>query len=159
MHDYSNETSIPQSELPPGVFPPMPGFTIGDLLNVAWQPVEVLLEQRDIDPGLVRETSIAMASHLYNALEREDAQYQIATWYQKPYDKPEMRERSVEIISEQFGSITLDAVADSLEGSPLLQLGKDFYMQFIELTGNAIRDHILKLNDPAFDPFANREDR
>ncbi|MDH0707449.1 hypothetical protein N5D53_13070 [Pseudomonas sp. GD03862] len=159
MHndDYSDPLSIPADQLPPGVFPPMPGYTIADLLNVAYQPTETLLEKLDIDPGLIRETSIAFASHLYQALERDDIQYQIATWYQKPYDHPEMRVRSVEIIAEQFGIITIEAVADSLEGSPLRQLGKDFFAEYIELAGCAIKNHILKLNDPEFDPFASRE--
>jgi hypothetical protein len=155
--DYSDQLSIPADQLPPGVFPPMPGFTIADLLYVAYQPTETLLEKLDIDPGLIRETSIAFASHLYQALEREDIQYQIASWYQKPYDHPEKRVYSVEIIAEQSGTITVKAVADSLKGSPLRQLGKAFYMEYIELAGYAIKNHILKLNDPDFDPFANRD--
>lgn len=160
MHneDYSDQLSIPAAELPPGVFPPMPGYTIADLLYVAYQPTEVLLEKLDIDPGLIRETSIAFSSHLFSALEREDIQYQVATWYQKPYDTPERRVRSVESIAEESGVITLRAVADSLKGSPLRQLGKDFYMEYVELAGNAIKNHILKLNDPAFDPFASQEE-
>ncbi|AGN83395.1 hypothetical protein N5K35_08640 [Pseudomonas sp. GD03651] len=148
MHDEdsSNEGSGPAVELPPGVFPPMAGYTIGDLLAVANAPFEALLESRDIDPGLIRETVIALAQHLYAAFEREDAQYQIATWYQKPYDQPGKRQRSIEIIAEQFGVITLKATAESLKGSPLLGLGKPFYLSLVEAAGQAIKAHILKLN-------------
>ena len=84
---------------------------------------------------------------MYAAFERNDIQYQIATWYQKPYDHPEMRTRSIEIIAEQFGVIALDAAADSLDGSPLLHLGEAFYGDFMERAGNAIKAHILKLNE------------
>ncbi len=149
MHDDENthQASGPHEELPPGVFPPMPGYTTADLLAVANAPVEALLEERAIDPGLIRETVIALAEHLYAAFERNDIQYQIATWYQKPYDHPEMRTRSIEIIAEQFGVIALDAAADSLDGSPLLHLGEAFYGDFMERAGNAIKAHILKLNE------------
>ncbi|WP_409263417.1 hypothetical protein [Pseudomonas putida] len=134
-------------ELPPGVFPPMPGYTTGDLLAVANAPVEALLEAHKIDPGLIRETVIALAEHLYRAFERDDIQYQIATWYQKPYDEPWMRKRSVEIIAEQFAIVTVEAAADSLDGSPLRGLGKAFFGDFIERAGAAIKAHILKLNE------------
>jgi len=143
---YPEDVPTPHIELPPGVFPPMPGYTIGDLLSVANQPVEALLEAHTIDPGLIRETSLALVSHLYAVFEREDAQYQIATWYQKPYDHPSKRTRSIEIIAEQFGVLTLKAAAESLEGSSLRQLGKDFFMEFVRLAGEAIKEHILKLN-------------
>lgn len=83
---------------------------------------------------------------MYAAFEREDAQYQIATWYQKPYDQPGKRQRSIETIAEQFGVITLKATAESLKGSPLLVLGKAFYMSLVDAAGQAIKTHILKLN-------------
>jgi len=48
MHDDENtrQASGPHEELPPGVFPPMPGYTTADLLAVANAPVEALLEER-----------------------------------------------------------------------------------------------------------------
>lgn len=149
MHDEDKpgEETGPAVELPPGVFPPMPGYTTGDLLAVANAPVEALLEAHDIDPGLIRETVIALAEHLYAAFEREDAQYQIATWYQKPYDEPWKRKHSIELIAEQFGGVVVDAAADSLSGSPLLRLGKEFYGSFIEQPARAVKAHILKLNE------------
>ncbi|MDR6712131.1 hypothetical protein J2W83_001726 [Pseudomonas hunanensis] len=145
--DNIHQASGAGVELPPGVFPPMAGYTTADLLAVANAPVEALLEAHDIDPGLIRETVIALAEHLYAAFERNDIQYQISTWYQKPYDQPSMRTRSIEIIAEQFGVIALDAAADSLKGSPLLHLGEAFYGRFMECAGNAIKAHILKLNE------------
>lgn len=148
MHDEGSLTIANGAavELPPGVFPPMAGYTIGDLLAVANAPFEALLNNHDTDPGLIRETVTALAQHLYAAFEREDAQYQIATWYQKPYDQPGKRQRSIETIAEQFGVITLKATAESLKGSPLLGLGKAFYMSLVDAAGQAIKTHILKLN-------------
>ena len=142
-----DDQSSSQMELPPGVFPPMSGYTTGDLLAVASDPVQSYLEANNVDPGLIRETIIALASHLHATFEREDAQYQIATWYQKPYDEPGKRARSIEIISEQFGMLTLRAAADSLKGSPLLGLGKQFYLDFCDKAGRAVKNHILKLNE------------
>ena len=149
MHDEDQpgEKTGPAVELPPGVFPPMPGYTTADLLAAANAPVEALLQEHDVDPGLIRETVIALAQHLYAAFERDDVQYQIATWYQKPYDEPGKRTRSIEIIAEQFGAVAVDAAADSLSGSPLLHLGKAFYGSFIEQTAKAVKAHILKLNE------------
>ena len=144
---HNDDVTAPTIELPPGVFPPMPGYTNADLLFVMNQPIEALLEQHNVDPGLIRETSIALVSHVYAVFEREDVDYQIATWYQKPYDEPSKRARSVEIISEQFGVFAIKAAAESLKGSPLLHLGKDFYMTFVSLAGTSIKAHILKLND------------
>ncbi|WP_264311479.1 hypothetical protein [Pseudomonas putida] len=144
---FNDDVPAPTLELPPGVFPPMPGYTMADLLFVVNQPIEALLEQHNVDPGLIRETSIALVSHVYAVFEREDVDYQIATWYQKPYDEPSKRARSVEIISEQFGVFAIKAAAESLKGSPLLHLGKDFYMTFVSLAGTSIKEHILKLND------------
>lgn len=57
---FPEDVPTPHIELPPGVFPPMRGYTIGDLLSVANQPVEALLEARAIDPRRLRETSIAL---------------------------------------------------------------------------------------------------
>lgn len=144
---HNDDVPAPTLELPPGVFPPMPGYTMADLLFVVNQPIEALLEQHNVDPGLIRESSTALVSHVYAVFERDDVPYQIATWYQKPYDHPSKRTLSVEIIAEKFGALAVDAAADSLSGSPLLHLGKDFYGAFIKLAGISIKEHILKLND------------
>lgn len=144
--ENSSDGSLPGSELPPGVFPPMPGYTIGDLMSVANAPFEALLKSRDVDPGLIRETGIALAQDLYAAFEREDAQYQISTWHQKPYDEPWMRHRSIEVLAEELCVITFLATAESLRGSPLRALGKAFHLSLVQAAGEAIKAHILKLN-------------
>lgn len=82
MHNdqFLNNVPILHIELLPGVFPPMPGYTIGDLQCVVYRPVEAFLEENTIDPNLIRETNIALVSHVYAVFEREDVQHQIATW-------------------------------------------------------------------------------
>jgi len=144
MHD--DDVPAPTIELPPGVFPPMPGYTNADLLFVMNQPIEALLEQHNVDPGLIRETSIALVSHVYAVFEREDVDYQIATWYQKPYDDASARTRSVERMGEDFGGAAVDAAADSLSGSPLLLKGKEFYKAYIGAAGDGVHDLIVTLN-------------
>ncbi|HDS1733918.1 hypothetical protein [Pseudomonas sp. BP8] len=149
MQDAENTHQEPGSvvELPPGVFPPLPGYATADLLAVANASVERLLEEHAIDPALIRESVIALAQHLYAAFEREDVQSQIASWYQKPYDQVWMRKRSVQIIAEQFGIVAQTAMAAALQGSPLRRLGKVFYLSVVESAGNAVESHILKLNE------------
>lgn len=148
MQDDENtgQAFAANSGLPDGVFAPMPGYTHQDLLSVAQRPTQAFLEAQGIDPGLVRETMIALVSHLYARLEEEGVEYQIATWYQKPYDNPDQRKRSVISMAEDFGVLALRASADSLRGSSLMTRGRAFWEPLIDQAGFAIRDHILKLN-------------
>ncbi len=136
----------PGMKLPDGVFPPMQGYTHADLIAVACERTENFLKTQDIDPTLIRETLIALATHLNAEFEKEGVEYQIATWYQKPYDSPQLRKRSVDSMAEQFGAVALEAAADSLSGSPLLHKGKEFYGQFMDQAGDAVSDLILELN-------------
>ncbi|MFJ2983678.1 MULTISPECIES: hypothetical protein [unclassified Pseudomonas] len=137
---------IPGMKLPDGVFPPMPGYTHKELLAVAHARTEDFLKAKNIEPGLTRETLIALDTHLVNAFEKEGVEYQIATWYQKPYESPDLRKRSVTGMAEQFGALAVKAAADSLDDSPLLSQGEEFYRQFITTTGNAVGDLIRSLN-------------
>ncbi|WP_178102476.1 hypothetical protein [Pseudomonas sp. URMO17WK12:I11] len=50
-------------------------------------------------------------------------------------------------MSEEYGSATVEAAAESLDGSPLLRQGRDFYKGYIEAAGEAVRDLILTLED------------
>ncbi|MFP3409994.1 hypothetical protein SB757_35840, partial [Pseudomonas sp. SIMBA_065] len=75
------------------VFAPMSGYTHEDLLAVAQIPTQAFLEAQGVDPGLIRETIIALVSHLYAKFEEQGVEYQIATWYQKPYDNLDRRKR------------------------------------------------------------------
>jgi len=136
----------PGMKLPDGVFPPMPGYTHKELLAAAHARTEDFLKAKNIEPGLIRETLIALDTHLVNAFEKEGVEYQIATWYQKPYDSPDLRKRSVTGMAEQFGALAVKAAADSLDDSPLLTQGEEFYRQFITTTGNAVGDLIRSLS-------------
>ena len=148
MQDDENtgQDSGADMELPDGVFPPMSGYTHQDLLVVAQVPTQAFLEAQGVDPGLIRETIIALVSHLYAKFEEQGVEYQIATWYQKPYDNLDRRKRSVISMAEEFGVLALRASADALRGSPLMASGREFWEPLIDQAGVAIRDHILKLN-------------
>ncbi|MFJ4157222.1 hypothetical protein ACIPZF_20780 [Pseudomonas sp. NPDC089752] len=137
---------IPGMKLPDGVFPPMPGYTHKDLIAAAHARTEEFLTAKSINPGLIRETLIALDTHLVAAFEKEGVEYQIATWYQKPYDSPDLRKRSVDGMAEQFGALAVEAAADSLDGSQLLRQGKEFYRQFMIESGDAVGDLIRSLN-------------
>lgn len=136
----------PGMKLPDGVFPPMPGYTHKDLIAAAHARIEVTLEAKNINPGLIRETLIALDTHLLNAFEKQSVEYQIATWYQKPYESLDLRKRSVMGMAEQFGALAVKAAADSLDDSPLLSQGKEFYRQFITASGDAVGDLIRSLD-------------
>ncbi|SDO53144.1 hypothetical protein [Pseudomonas jinjuensis] len=138
----------PGMKLPDGVFPPMPGYTHGDLIAAAAVRVEAFLKANDVDPTLTRETLIALASHLNAKFEEEGAEYQISSWYQKPYDDPAARTRSVDRMGEHFGGLAIKGAAESLRGSPLLHKGREFYGDFGRAAGNGVYDLIVALNKP-----------
>ncbi|MBC3497295.1 MULTISPECIES: hypothetical protein [Pseudomonas] len=135
-----------EMELPDGVFPPMSGYTHEDLSAVAQIATQAFLETQGVDPGLIHETMISLVSHLYAKFEEQGVEFQIATWYQKPYDNLDRRKRSVTSMAEEFGVLALHASADALRGSPLMTRGREFWEPLIDQAGFAIRDHILKLN-------------
>jgi hypothetical protein len=138
----------PGMKLPDGVFPPMSGYTHADLIVAASVRVEAFLKANDVDPTLTRETLIALATHLNAKFEEQGVEYQISSWYQKPYDDPAARKRSVERMGEHFGGLAIHGAADSLAGSPLLYKGRDFYGDFGEAAGNGVHDLIVTLNNP-----------
>ncbi|NIF27686.1 hypothetical protein F3J44_15050 [Pantoea sp. Tr-811] len=144
--NYSGEEAGPAIELPPGVFPPMPGYTHKDLLAVADARIARLLSAQGVDPGLIRETLIALSSHLNADFENEGIQYLISTCHQQPADDPTLHDNNIRHVAEKVGVIALNAAADSLGGSPLLELGKGFYETFMYQAGEAVRDHVLTLN-------------
>lgn len=137
----------PGMQLPDGVFSPMQGYTHGDLVAAAQVRVEAFMKDRKIDPTLIRESSIALATHLNTRFAKEGAEYQISSWYQKPYDDPAARKRSVERLAEHFGDVAVNGAADSLEGSPLLHKGREFCSDLIGAAGDGVHDLIVTLNN------------
>ncbi|MFJ4157223.1 hypothetical protein ACIPZF_20785 [Pseudomonas sp. NPDC089752] len=148
MHDKNGQYQpyTPGMKLPDGMFPPMEGYTHADLIAAAQVRVEAFMKAQDVDPTLMRESLIALATHLNTQFEKEGIEYQISSWYQKPYDDPAARTRSVAAMGEDFGGAAVDAAADSLSGSPLLLKGKEFYGEFIRAAGDGVHDLIVTLN-------------
>ncbi|WP_028632681.1 hypothetical protein [Pseudomonas parafulva] len=141
---YPEQQPGSADELPAGVFAPMPGYTHADFLALAETRVRPLLEAQGVDPGLVRETLIALDTHLYAALEEAAMEYLISTCHQQPCDEA-LHASNLENLAQEAGALGVDAAADSLSGSPLLHLGKAFYVSFINKAGDALREHILEL--------------
>jgi len=146
--DYSYHPYTAGMTLPDGVFPPMQGYTHGDLIAAAQVRVEAYLKTHAIEPALMRESLVALATHLNEAFEREGVEYQVSSWYQKTYDDPAARARSVKAMSEEYGSAAVEAAAESLAGSPLLHQGRAFYKGYVGAAGEAVRDLIVTLNTP-----------
>ncbi|WP_060481660.1 hypothetical protein [Pseudomonas sp. NBRC 111119] len=146
MQDSFSPAESPASaeELPKGVFAPMPGYTHADFLALADTRALALLEAQEVDPGLIRETLIALATHLYQALEEAAMEYLISTCHQQPCDES-LHASNMLNLAEETGAIGVDAAADSLSGSPILRLGKSFYGRFIGEVGDALREHVLGL--------------
>jgi len=132
--------------LPKGVAAPLPGYTHGDLLLAAAEPIEAQMKARDIDPTLIRESIFAMAGVLNNALEAKSAEYQIATDLQQAGDAPKARHDAVAALAKRFGLLTVDATYESLKGSPLLALDKQFLNDYINNAGEGVASHIMKLD-------------
>lgn len=146
--DYTYHPYTPGMTLPDGVFPPLQGYTHGDLIAAAQVRVEAYLKAHAIDATLIRESLVTLATHLNETFEREGVEYQVSSWYQKPYDDPAARTRSVKAMGEEYGSAAVEAAAESLEGSPLLRQGRAFYKGYIGAAGEAVRDRIVALNTP-----------
>ncbi|NIX95038.1 hypothetical protein HCG45_20090 [Pseudomonas fulva] len=145
--NYTYHPYTPGMKLPEGVFPPMQGYTHGALITAAQTRVETYLKAHNIDPVVIQRSLDALATSMREKFEREGAEYQVSSWYQKSYDDPAARARSVAAMSEEYGSATVEAAVESLEGSPLLRQGRDFYKGYIAAAGEAVRDLILTLND------------
>ncbi|WP_143503692.1 hypothetical protein [Pseudomonas sp. LAIL14HWK12:I11] len=139
---------IPGMKLPEGVFPPMKGYTHEDLIGAAALPVEAVMKAEGIDPTLIKESLFALAKHLNEALEAQNVEYQISTWYQKPYDNPADRTKSVAAMGESFGALAIRAAGQSLRGSPLLNLGEAFFERYTRSAGDGVHDLIVTLNKP-----------
>jgi len=136
----------PGMKLPDGVFAPMQGYTHEDLIEAAGKRVEAVLKANDVDPTLAKETLFALADHLNRAFQSQNVEYQIATWFKKPYDDPAARAQSVSAMGESFGALAIRAAGDSLKGSPLLHKSDAFLSAFISAAGDGVSDRIVTLN-------------
>ncbi|WHU42397.1 hypothetical protein OXL99_00590 [Pseudomonas fulva] len=135
----------PGMKLPEGVFPPMQGYTHEDLIGAAAVRAETVLNNGGIDPTLVKESLFAMGKYLKQAFEAQNVEYQISTWYQKPYADPADRGRSVADMAETFGALAVRATTESLRGSPLLDKDWEFIREYISNAGDGVHDLIASL--------------
>lgn len=135
-------------KLPEGVFPPMQGYTHEDLVGAAAKRAEAVLKRGGVDPTLIRESLIALAKHFNQALEAQNVEYQISTWYQKPYANPADRDKSVADMAETFGALAVRAATESLKGSPLLDLDRELLGEYISSAGDGVHDLIAGLEKP-----------
>lgn len=141
--------SFLKPKLPKGVFPPMKGFTSEEIATAACQNVDRMLKESDIDPTLARESIFDLFNHLTAAYKKAAVDYQISTWYQKPYDDPSGRSDSVKAMAKEFNAFTIRAAGDALINSPLNNLNRDFKRRYLESAGNAVQDLIETLNTPS----------
>ncbi|MGN8248648.1 hypothetical protein [Pseudomonas sp. SMV7] len=148
MQDSKYQPYAPGMKLPEGVFPPMHGYTHKDLIEAAGKRVESVLIVNEVDPMLAKETLFALADHLNRAFHSQNIEYQIATWFKKPYDDPAARAQSVTDMGESFGALAIRVAGDALKGSPLLHKSDAFLSAFINGAGDGVHDLIVTLNQP-----------
>ncbi|MBV4489057.1 hypothetical protein [Pseudomonas oryzicola] len=139
----------PDMKGPEGAFPPMQGYTSAELVTAACQSVERVFKENNLDPTLARESLFDLFNHLTAAYQSEAVDYQISTWYQKPYDDPSARAESVKAMAKEFNAFTIRAAGDALIKSPLNNLSRDFKRSYLESAGNSIQSLIETLNTPA----------
>lgn len=153
MQDGANhyQPYQPGMELPEGVFPPMPGYTHQDLIGAATTRARSVLDKGGIEPALVRESLIGLTKQLNQAFEAQNVEYQISTWYQKPYANSADRGKSVADMAEHFGALAVRAATASLRGSPLLEKDRNFLGDYIESAGDGVRDLIAGLDNSGID--------
>nr|WP_314477732.1 hypothetical protein [uncultured Pseudomonas sp.] len=144
----------PGMKLPEGVFPPMPGYTHEDMVGAATTRAQAVLSKEGIEPALVRETLIGLAEQINRAFEAQNVEYQISTWYHKPYANSADRSKSVADMAEHFGALAVRAATESLRGSSLLDKDRDFLGNYIESAGNGVHDLIAGLENLSVDGAA-----
>ncbi|MBK5005752.1 hypothetical protein IAE38_002356 [Pseudomonas sp. S32] len=144
------ETVMPDtrtdSKLPKGVFPPMPGYTNEELATAACQEVDVVLKESNIDPTLARETLFDLFNHLNKAFTTRNVDYQVSTWYQKPYDDPSARAESVNAMAKEFNAYAVRAAGESLINSPLKHMDDAFIRRYLSSAGAGVQGLIETLN-------------
>lgn len=134
------------TKLPNGVFPPMKGYTNKELATAACQSVDKLFKENDIDPTLARESLFDLFNYLTAAYQANDVDFQISTWYQKPYDNPADRAENVKAMAKEFNAVTIRAAGDALIKSPVGSMSRDFQRSFLKSAGMGVQELIETLN-------------
>ena len=143
-----NSSNAAGTKLPDGVFPPMKGYTNQELATAACQSVDKVFKENNIDPTLARESLFDLFNHLTAAYQANDVDYQISTWYQKPYNDPSARTESVKAMAKEFNALTIRAAGDALIKSPLGNLSRDFQRSYLQSAGLGVQNLIETLNKP-----------
>lgn len=150
MQDKQSQkpSSDSSTTLPEGVFPPMKGYTNEELATAACQSVDKLFKENNIDPTLARESLFDLFNHLNSTYQANDVDYQISTWYQKPYNDPAARAESVKAMAKEFNALTIRAAGDALIKSPLGNMSRDFQRSYLHSAGVGVQNLIETLNKP-----------
>ena len=147
MHGHGYPQYEDGMALPDGVHAPLPGFSHADLLATVGNACEGIMVQHGMDRQMSRELSGKLQETLRRELESRGAEYQLGTFFQRPYKYRVSRTNNLYGLAEEYRAITQDAalafvstVSTSLAG---LEIAKRQHI--CVQSGNAMRDHILKL--------------
>ncbi|MFJ4157220.1 hypothetical protein ACIPZF_20770 [Pseudomonas sp. NPDC089752] len=143
-----NTSHAAGSQLPEGVFPPMKGYTNAELATAACQSVDKFFKESKIDPTLAKESLFELFNYLTAAYEDANVDYQISTWYQKPYNDPAVRAESVKAMAKEFNALTIRTAGKALVKSPLGGMSRDFQGRFLDSAGMGVQNLIETLNKP-----------
>ena len=133
--------------LPNGVFPPLEGYTHEALIDEACSLAYEYLIAKDVNTTLAKETVFTIGALINEAFEKEYAEYELATYSQKPYENSESRTRAIEGMAADFSIYASRAVVDAIEDSPIRVIGEEARVGLVRCVRHGIRDRILTLRN------------
>jgi hypothetical protein len=147
MHGHNYPHYEDNMALPAGVHAPMPGFCHADLLATVGKACEGVMVRHGMDRRLSRELTGKLQEQMRHELESRGAEYQLGTFFQRPYKYRVSKTNNLYVLAEEYRAITHEA-AQAFVGtiSPrLIGLENAKRQQICLQCANAMRDHILQL--------------
>lgn len=147
LHGHGYPQYVEGMPLPDGVHAPLPGFSHDDLLATVGNACEGIMVRHGMDRRLSRELTGKMQEALRRELESRGTEYQLGTFFQRPYKYRVSRTNNLYGLAEEYRTITQDAALAyvSTISTSLIGLEISKRQQICVQSANAMRDHILQL--------------
>ncbi|MET0963491.1 MAG: hypothetical protein ABWY05_11855 [Noviherbaspirillum sp.] len=147
MHGHGYPLYVEGMALPDGVHAPLPGFCHHDLLDTVGNACEGLMVRHGMDKRLSRELTGKLQEALRRELESRGAEYQLGTFFQRPYKYRVSKTNNLYVLAEEYRAITQDTALAFVSTISTRLIGMEISkrQQICVQAANAMRDHILQL--------------
>jgi hypothetical protein len=137
--------------LPDGTFPPLDTHENYMLTFIAVSAAGELMRAYGIDDVTRIETRNSMFAVINRFYEADYAEYVIAKYVLQDYSQAELKSGlksgNIERLAEHYYVVTMNAAVASMKGSPLFRLGEKFVSGLTQSAAEAVKKHVLLLND------------